>query len=270
VTELPVYDDGRIRIEVTGTKHGVANIWDKELLIYIASLMQDKMNRGEFIDPNRREFTFSAHDFFRITGTKPGGSSYDRLEESLLRLQGTQISTNIETGGEGESRGFSWIDNYEIQYRRGRSGERVMRAITVSLCKWLFRAILKDGRMLTYDPRYFDLPPIEKRLYEIARAFCGKEGAFKIGIEKLHRRVGTDTDLRHFKSRLVALSKKKQPLPEYGLSVIDPRRYGLDPKAPPPPGRTPLKQYMVFFFRSDNLARMTPPSQAPELPNHDL
>jgi plasmid replication initiation protein len=99
VTELPVYDDGRIRIEVTGTKHGVANIWDKELLIYIASLMQDKMNRGEFIDPNRREFTFSAHDFFRITGTKPGGSSYDRLEESLLRLQGTQISTNIETGG---------------------------------------------------------------------------------------------------------------------------------------------------------------------------
>jgi hypothetical protein len=36
VTELPVYDDGRIRIEVTGTKHGVANIWDKELLIYIA------------------------------------------------------------------------------------------------------------------------------------------------------------------------------------------------------------------------------------------
>ena len=26
VTELPVYDDGRIRIEVTGTKFGVANI----------------------------------------------------------------------------------------------------------------------------------------------------------------------------------------------------------------------------------------------------
>jgi hypothetical protein len=28
--------------------------------------MQDKMNRGEFVDPNRREFTFSAHDFLRV------------------------------------------------------------------------------------------------------------------------------------------------------------------------------------------------------------
>src|SRR3954466_1420995 len=37
-TELPVYDDGKVRIEITGTKHGVANIWDAELLIYMASL----------------------------------------------------------------------------------------------------------------------------------------------------------------------------------------------------------------------------------------
>jgi len=45
-TELPVYDDGKVRIEVTGTKHGVANIWDAELLIYLASIIQGHCQLG--------------------------------------------------------------------------------------------------------------------------------------------------------------------------------------------------------------------------------
>src|SRR3954469_15636210 len=77
-TELPVYDNGKVRIEINGTKHGVANIWDAELLIYIASIIQDRLNRDL---PAEQVVSFTAHDFFRITGTKPGGSSYDRLEE---------------------------------------------------------------------------------------------------------------------------------------------------------------------------------------------
>ena len=33
---LPTYDDGTVRIEVYGTpEHGVANMWDKEILIYL-------------------------------------------------------------------------------------------------------------------------------------------------------------------------------------------------------------------------------------------
>jgi plasmid replication initiation protein len=46
LTELPVYDDGTVRIEVTGTKHGVATIWDKELLIYIAGMPRPVLQRG--------------------------------------------------------------------------------------------------------------------------------------------------------------------------------------------------------------------------------
>ncbi|HET9865732.1 MAG TPA: replication initiator protein A, partial [Nitrospira sp.] len=46
-TELPLYDDGKVHIEVTGTeKYGVANIWDAEMVIYIASIIQDKINKG--------------------------------------------------------------------------------------------------------------------------------------------------------------------------------------------------------------------------------
>jgi plasmid replication initiation protein len=271
VTELPVYDDGVVRIEVVGTKYGVATIWDKELLIYVASLMQEKMNRGEFIDPDRREFRFTAHDLFRITGTKPGGSAYERIRDGLQRLQGTQVITNLETGGEGEERAFSWIDTYDIKYRRTRGGEKTMEAVSVTLCKWLFRAILKDRRMLTYDTRYFALPPIEKRLYEIARAHCGRQGGFRMGIEKLRLRVGSDNDLRRFKAQLVAISKRKHQLPGYGLMVVDPRASRLpDKRVPPPPGRTPLKSFMVFFFSIERMATMPTFDQAPVVDDGDL
>src|SRR3954452_8886576 len=103
VSELPTYDDGRVRIEVSGAKYGVATIWDKEILIYLASLVQDKLNRGEEVSPR---LVFTAHDICRVTGSVVGGSAYRRIAEGLRRLQGTQIITNIETGGAGEDQAF--------------------------------------------------------------------------------------------------------------------------------------------------------------------
>lgn len=266
VTELPVYDDGMVRIEVTGTKHGVANIWDKEILIYLISLLQDKLNRGELVSPR---LTFTGHDFFRVVGIHATNTAYQRLEDALKRLQSTQVLTNIETGGEGETGAFSWVLDYRINYRRDKDGGKTMKSMTVQLCDWLYRAVVKDRQILTYHPDYFKLSPTEKRLYEIARACCGQHSAIRINIEKLRLRVGAESDLKVFKSRLVALSKKRRPLPEYGLAIIDPRRYGRDRTAPPPPGRTPLKSYMVYFFRTDNLASLPPFDQAPEFVDGD-
>src|SRR3954451_20261627 len=75
-TELPRYDDGKISIQVVGTKFGIANIWDTEVLIYLESLLQDRINRGEVLSPI---FQFTANDLFRITGTKAAGTAYERL-----------------------------------------------------------------------------------------------------------------------------------------------------------------------------------------------
>jgi plasmid replication initiation protein len=265
VTELPVYDDGQVRIEVTGSKHGIATIWDKEILIYLASLVQDKINRGEQVSPT---LTFTAHDVCRVIGVKVAGTAYDRIEQGLLRLQSTTVRTNIETGGEGADEAFSWILRYKIHYRRGRTGEKVMRAIEVELCPWVYRAILKDRWMLTYNHKYFELPPLEKRLYEIARAHVGKQAGFKMNLEKLRLRVGTTNDLRRFKAELLKISKRKQPLPDYGLSVIDPRLARmLDAKAAAPLKRAPLKSLLVYFFSTDRLSVIPAPSVAPMVDN---
>jgi plasmid replication initiation protein len=258
VTELPVYDDGRVRIEVTGTKHGVANIYDKDVLIYLVSLMQDKLNRGE---PVERRFTFTIHDFCRVVGIASSGTAYSRIEDALRRLQGTQIRTNIETGGQGSDAAFSWVGDYNINYRRGKDGEKVMKSVTVDLCEWLYRAVLRDGNMLTHPVAYFKLSPMELRLYEIARS--GPQDGFRMNLEKLRIKVGSSGDLKEFKRRIAALTKLRNPIPEYGIALVDPRaQRTLDAKAPPSRGRTSLKAYQVYFFRTDRMASMAPWHQA--------
>jgi plasmid replication initiation protein len=267
VERLGPYNDGTVYIKVTGLEYGVANMWDKEILVYMISLIQDKANRAE---PISQTMTFTAADLFRVIGRKPSGSAYEQLEDALRRLKGTSIETSIETGGEGESGAFSWVSEYKLRYRRGRDGEKVLRAVEVTICSWLWRAITRDKQLLTYHPRYFELSPIEKRLYEVARAHCGQLKAIRMNIEKLRRRVGYTGELKYFKRDLLAISKKRNPLPDYGFSVIDPRSRSKvnaipsDPRLPKPRGRTPLKQYMVFFFRSDSLASMPTFWQVPD------
>jgi len=41
------YDDGQVRIEVAPGPSGMATIYDKDLILYIASLMAEKLRRGE-------------------------------------------------------------------------------------------------------------------------------------------------------------------------------------------------------------------------------
>jgi plasmid replication initiation protein len=260
ITNLPKYDDGKVKIEVKATDEGVATIWDKDILIYVASLLRDKMNRGEACG---RRITFTAHDFFRVCRIHASGASYDRLEGALKRLKATTITTNIETGGEGTDGGFSWVTEYKINYRRTKDGEKALKSVTLELCEWLYRALERHNTILTYDPAYFDLLPLEKRLYEIARAHCGEQGQWKINIEKLCLRVGSHGDLRKFKHRLVQMSKRKNALPEYAIFVVDPKRYARDLKDPPAAGRVSVKQYMVWFVRSDRLSKMSF-AEAPE------
>ncbi len=212
-TETLSYREGEVSIEVRAGPMGMATMADKELLIYIASLMVEKMNRGELPGP---VFTFTAHDFFRVCGTAAAGTAYARIKGALDRLQGTQVRTNIETGGEGRDEWFSWVKAARLDYRRTAGGKRTLKSVTVELCDWLYRAILKDNWVLTYDRKYFELTPLERRIYEIARAHCGHQKGFRINLEKLRLRVGVESDLRRFKYDLRKIADAGR-IPEYGV-----------------------------------------------------
>lgn len=214
------FDDGKVKIDIKAPNGAVATIYDKDILIYLASIMVGKINKGE---TPTQTFTFTAHDYFRVTNRNRSARNYDRIANALERLQGTQIRTNIETGGQGVTGFFSWIEKAEINYTLDKSNRRVMKSITVRLCDFIYRAILKDRRFLTYHPGYFDLSPLERRLYEIARKHCGRQDEFRISLDRFHKKTGSDSNIRSFKRNLCEIIQKDS-IPEYVIGLAgDPR-----------------------------------------------
>lgn len=205
------YRGDQVSIDVRPSANGIATIYDKEVVLYIPSLMITRLEAG---DATSQDFVFTAHDFFRVTGASPSARAYDRLRDALERLQGTQIRTNIEAGGEGEEGWFSWLSEAQTKYVRGKSGEKRLRAVRVRLCDWLHRAILKDRRILTYHQDYFRLGPIERRLYELARCYDWG-GPYELEIEQLRHQVGSNDTPRGFKQSLQAIAAADN-LPEFG------------------------------------------------------
>lgn len=211
------YADDYVSIEVRPSQTGVATIYDKEILLYIASLLVSQMKRQE--TPSQ-EYQFTAHDFIRVIGANRSARSYQRIHGALERLQGTQIKTNIEAGGEGEDGFFSWVSEAKMSYTKNADGSKRLSKVKVRLCDWLYRAIIKDQKILTYDSTYFQLSPIERRLYELARVHCGQQRFFHIGLAKLQKKVGSEDRPAKFKSALREV-EARQPIPEYDLVVVD-------------------------------------------------
>jgi len=191
------YQANAISIEVRPSASGVATIYDKEIVLYIASLMLAKIEVGESVT---QDFVFTAHDLFTVTGANHSARSYGRLSEALERLQGTQIKTNIEAGGEGEEGFFSWLSEAKLHYSRTRGGERRLKAVKVRLCDWLFRAILLDRHVLDYAAAYFQLGPIERRIYEVARS-SGEE-RLETDLATFRLQIGYQNPLANFRNAL--------------------------------------------------------------------
>lgn len=208
------YETDMVSIEVGPGPKGIANIYDKEVLLYIASIMASKLDNGENVT---QDFQFTAHDLFRVTGVSGSARSYTRLFEALERLQGTQIKTDIETGGEGEAGFFSWLEAAKLQYTKTKTGDRRLKVIRVRLCDWLFRAILRDRQVLKYAPTYFQLSPVERRLYEVAKACCSDDSV-TISLGELRLQIGYQSSARHFK-QLVKDAAERNTIPGFRLSL---------------------------------------------------
>jgi len=211
-----VYDDGRVQIRVSPGEKGLATIWDKDVLIYLASLVNDRIERGLPVD---RTIRFPAHDLLRVTGRGTGKRSYELLLDALFRLRSTTIETSIASGDRRERRGFGWIESWRVVERQDSRGRRVMTALEITLNDWMFRALVKDRRVLSISRDYFELEGgMERRLYELARKHCGSQPEWRISLDRLAEKVGTTRDLRRFRHSLMALLKD-DALPDYTMSL---------------------------------------------------
>ena len=214
-----VYQDGNVSIRISPGERGVATIWDKDVLIYLSSLINAKLERGEKVD---RTVRIAAYDLLRATRRHTGKNGYQEIYDALFRLRSTTITTDIKSGGECETRGFGWIDSFRLLYRENKAGNRVMQGLEITLNDWTFRALVKDRRVLAINPAYFDLTGgLERRLYEIARKHVGRQSEWKVSLLLLAKKCGTmQRNLRRFKFDLKELAERDR-LPDYQLFLVN-------------------------------------------------
>jgi len=216
-----IYDDGKVRVEVRPGERGIATIWDKDVLIYLASIINDRIEKGL---PVEKTIRFAAHNLLRSTGRGSGKRAYELLFDAMFRLRSTTIITTIASGEMKERRGFGWIETFRVLEKRNKGGHQVMSSCEITLNDWMFRAIVQDRRVLTIDSSYFKLTMgLKRRLYELARKHCGRQDRWVISLPKLIDKCGSVLEPRFFKPQLRRVVDDDD-LPEYHVSMnFDPK-----------------------------------------------
>ena len=204
------YQHNDVDVTVTPSVRGRATIFDADILIFCISQLMAALNAGK---PVARKLTLTAHDLLLATGRETSGDSYRRLREAFERLAGTRITTNIVTGGQEITSGFGLIEAWEI-VRKTRAGRMV--SVHVTLSEWIYQAVLERS-VLTLSRNYFGLrKPLERRLYELARKHCGKQPNWRVSLEVLLKKSGSNSPRRVFRAMLREVMAR-DGLPEYSF-----------------------------------------------------
>lgn len=233
-TRVRVYRNGEQLVRIIPSVVGAANIFDKDLLVYAATLIC-KAADAEL--PVSRRIRFKVRDFLKYTRRSTGGASYERIVDSCRRLKGTIIETNFDTSRPGANevgihptlQGYGLIEEYTvITYTGNNKGALEVELV---LSTWTFDSLL-NRRILTLHPGYFGLGQgLERRLYDVAKKHCGEKLWFKIGLGKLYEKSGSAQALKYFRRDLVDAIKADK-LPEFHIALDD-------------------EKAMVVFFRCD-------------------
>jgi plasmid replication initiation protein len=195
---------------------GMATIWDLDILIWAASVLNNMKRAG--VNDLPRTLSFQPYDMLRTIGRDTGGREYKLLREALGRLQSTSIVTNIRAGKGKTQRQFSWIEAWS-DYTDEDSKQS--KGMTLTLSTWYAEGCIMDGGLLAIDPAYFSITGGRERwLYRVARKHAGGAGedGFAIPLNTLFLKSGAEGTYRRFKFEMQALIKANN-LPGYELSL---------------------------------------------------
>jgi len=212
-----VSPDGGIFVRVTANSDfGMATIWDADILIWAASMVQQMRSRG--LNDIPRTLRFQPYDLLKTIHRHTGGAEYRSLREALARLQSTTIVTNIRAQRGKKHRQFSWIESWTDDVDDER---QISRGMSLTLADWFYEGIIMDGGLLTIDPAYFAITGGRERwLYRVARKHAGGAGAdgFAIAFSTLFLKSGAEGTSRRFKFELLKIARENA-LPGYYLRV---------------------------------------------------
>ena len=204
-----------IRVEAV-PEHGMATIWDADVLIWAASQIVEARDAG--LRPSRLMGT-TPYEILNFIGRGVSLRDYDRLKAALDRLQSTTVATSIRQPTERRMHRFSWINEWkEKADPHGRP-----LGLELIVPDWFYAAVLDDALVLTIDRAYFDLTGgLERWLYRLVRKHGGRqEFGWSFDFVHLHAKSGSLSPLKHFAYDLRDIVRR-QALPGYRLTIEQP------------------------------------------------
>jgi plasmid replication initiation protein len=210
---------GKISIRVeAAAEHGMATIWDADVLIWAASQIVEARDAGL---KTSRLMAATPYEILTFVGRGTGVRDYDRLKAALDRLQSTTVMTSIRQPTERRRHRFSWINEWkERADPHGRS-----LGLELILPDWFYAGVLNEALVLTIDRAYFELTGgLERWLYRLVRKHGGRqEGGWSFDLKHLHAKSGSLSPLKHFAYDLHEIVRRER-LPGYRLVISrDPR-----------------------------------------------
>jgi plasmid replication initiation protein len=200
-----------IRVEAV-PEHGMATIWDADILIWAASQIVEARDNGW---RTSRLVATTPHEILSFVGRGTSVRDYHRLKAALDRLQATTVSTSLRQPSERRHR-FSWVN----EWTERADGDGRPLGIELILPDWFYAAVLDNALVLTIDRAYFDLTGgLERWLYRLVRKHGGHQaGGWRFDFHHLHMKSGSLSSFKRFAFELREIIRR-QPLPGYSLCL---------------------------------------------------
>ena len=174
---------GGVTIRVEGTQeHGIATIWDADLLIWAASQIVEARDAG--LHPSRWIRT-TPYEILRFIGRG--------VPQRLSAPESRAGSAAIDHGGHIHPRNHGKaLASLFMGERMARAGRRQRHAgIELILPDWFYAGVLDAALVLTIDPAYFRLKGgIERWLYRLVRKHGGRQARLAIRLPAPVPQVG--------------------------------------------------------------------------------
>ena len=210
-------NDIAIRVEAVA-EHGMATIWDADVLIWAASQIVEARDAGL---RTSRFMAARPREILTFTGRGTSARDYHRLKAALDRLQSTTIATSLRQISERRMHRFSWINEWTERADAHGNAD----GIDLIVPDWFYRAVLDDALVLTIDRRYFALTGgVERWLYRVVRKHAGRQShGWRFEFRHLHAKSASLSPFKRFAFELRDIVRR-QPLPGYRLLIEHDRR----------------------------------------------
>ena len=208
--------DGEAWVKVEAMPaYGMATIWDADILIWAASVLNRMKEQG--VNDLPRTLTTTTYDLLRAIRRGTGGRDYTELQAALSRLETTSIRTSLRAPKRRTEAQFGWLDGWSLEVDPATEQPRGM---TITLSNWVYEGIVSERSLLTMHVDYFLLTGgLERAVYRIARKHAGSQrGGWTCRVELLREKAGSDAQPKEFNRMLRKIIEADQ-LPEYTMTM---------------------------------------------------